>query len=168
MIIACVGGGRILSASSMSSSRTNASSSSAWKPRDGAKTWVNTPRAFGAVRLIAGNLFLLTARCGGAGWRIRIPCRPVWTILRSVRASPRFMIRAARNMRLGIGRRGARRLHPAGSHRRHYSSLESAHAVAEAIKRAPRMKKSEVVIVNVSGRGDKDIGILRENLKLDS
>jgi tryptophan synthase beta chain len=47
-------------------------------------------------------------------------------------------------------------------------ALESAHAVAEAIKRAPRMKKSEIVIVNVSGRGDKDIGILRENLKLDS
>jgi len=46
-------------------------------------------------------------------------------------------------------------------------ALESAHAVAEAIKRAPRMKKSEVVVVNVSGRGDKDIGILRENLKLD-
>src|ERR1700739_360473 len=46
-------------------------------------------------------------------------------------------------------------------------ALESAHAVAEVIKRAPRMKKSDVVIVNVSGRGDKDIGILRENLKLD-
>ena len=46
-------------------------------------------------------------------------------------------------------------------------ALESAHAVAEVLKRAPRMKKSEVVIVNVSGRGDKDIGILRENLKLD-
>ncbi len=46
-------------------------------------------------------------------------------------------------------------------------ALESAHAVAEAIKRAPRMKKSDVVMVNVSGRGDKDIGILRENLKLD-
>jgi tryptophan synthase beta chain len=47
-------------------------------------------------------------------------------------------------------------------------ALESAHAVAEVIKRAPKMKKSEVVIVNISGRGDKDIGILRENLKLDS
>ena len=46
-------------------------------------------------------------------------------------------------------------------------ALESAHAVAETIKRAPRMKKSEIVIVNISGRGDKDIGILRENLKLD-
>jgi tryptophan synthase beta chain len=46
-------------------------------------------------------------------------------------------------------------------------ALESAHAVAELIKRAPTMKKSEIVIVNVSGRGDKDIGILRENLKLD-
>jgi len=46
-------------------------------------------------------------------------------------------------------------------------ALESAHAVAEVIKRAPKMKKSEVVIVNISGRGDKDVGILRENLKLD-
>ena len=46
-------------------------------------------------------------------------------------------------------------------------ALESAHAVAEVIKRAPKMKKSDVVIVNVSGRGDKDIGIMRENLKLD-
>jgi tryptophan synthase beta chain len=45
-------------------------------------------------------------------------------------------------------------------------ALESAHAVAECIKRAPKMKKSEVVIVNISGRGDKDIGILRESLKI--
>src|SRR5215469_7223653 len=46
-------------------------------------------------------------------------------------------------------------------------ALESAHAVAEVVKRAPKMKKSDVIVVNVSGRGDKDIGILRENLKLD-
>lgn len=45
-------------------------------------------------------------------------------------------------------------------------ALESSHAVAEVIKRAPQMKKSDVVIVNISGRGDKDIGILRENLTL--
>jgi tryptophan synthase beta chain len=45
-------------------------------------------------------------------------------------------------------------------------ALESSHAVAECIKRAPKMKKSDVVIVNISGRGDKDIGILRENLKI--
>ena len=46
-------------------------------------------------------------------------------------------------------------------------ALESAHAVAEALKRAPKMKKSEILMVNISGRGDKDVGILRENLKLD-
>ena len=46
-------------------------------------------------------------------------------------------------------------------------ALESSHAVAEVIKRAPQMKKSEVVIVNISGRGDKDIGILRETLDLE-
>ncbi|MGB6478920.1 MAG: pyridoxal-phosphate dependent enzyme, partial [Candidatus Sulfotelmatobacter sp.] len=45
-------------------------------------------------------------------------------------------------------------------------ALESAHAVAEVVKRAPRMKKSDVVIVNISGRGDKDIGIMRESLSL--
>ena len=45
-------------------------------------------------------------------------------------------------------------------------ALESAHAVAECIKRAPKMKKSDVVIVNISGRGDKDMGILRENLSI--
>jgi tryptophan synthase beta chain len=36
-------------------------------------------------------------------------------------------------------------------------ALESAHAVAEAVKRAPKMKRSEVMIVNLSGRGDKDV-----------
>jgi tryptophan synthase beta chain len=46
-------------------------------------------------------------------------------------------------------------------------ALESAHAIAEVAKRAPKMKKSEIVIVNVSGRGDKDIGILRKTLKLE-
>jgi tryptophan synthase beta chain len=46
-------------------------------------------------------------------------------------------------------------------------ALESAHAVAEAVKRAPKMKKSDVVIVNVSGRGDKDMGIMRESLQLE-
>ena len=42
-------------------------------------------------------------------------------------------------------------------------ALESAHAVAEAIKRAPSAKGQSFVI-NLSGRGDKDIDILRENM----
>jgi tryptophan synthase beta chain len=45
-------------------------------------------------------------------------------------------------------------------------ALESSHAVAECLKRAPKMKKSEILIVNISGRGDKDMGILRENLQI--
>ena len=36
-------------------------------------------------------------------------------------------------------------------------ALESAHAVAEAIKRAPEMRSDQIVIVNLSGRGDKDM-----------
>jgi tryptophan synthase beta chain len=39
-------------------------------------------------------------------------------------------------------------------------ALESAHALAELILRAPRMKKDELVILNLSGRGDKDMEIL--------
>jgi len=46
-------------------------------------------------------------------------------------------------------------------------ALESAHAVAEAIKRAPAMAKDAILLVNLSGRGDKDLGILRRELKLD-
>ncbi len=36
-------------------------------------------------------------------------------------------------------------------------ALESAHAVAEALKRAPRLTRRRVVVVNLSGRGDKDL-----------
>ena len=36
-------------------------------------------------------------------------------------------------------------------------ALESAHAVAEAIKRAPRLRPDQIMIVNISGRGDKDM-----------
>jgi tryptophan synthase beta chain len=39
-------------------------------------------------------------------------------------------------------------------------ALESAHAIAELIKRAPKMEEDEIVIVNVSGRGDKDMETL--------
>lgn len=36
-------------------------------------------------------------------------------------------------------------------------ALESAHAVAEALKRAPKLQRDDVIIVNLSGRGDKDL-----------
>jgi tryptophan synthase beta chain len=36
-------------------------------------------------------------------------------------------------------------------------ALESAHAVAEAIKRAPKMTPDQILLVNLSGRGDKDV-----------
>jgi tryptophan synthase beta chain len=39
-------------------------------------------------------------------------------------------------------------------------ALEPAHALAELIRRAPKMKKDEIVIFNLSGRGDKDMEIL--------
>ena len=45
-------------------------------------------------------------------------------------------------------------------------ALESAHAVAEAIRIAPTMGKGEIIMVNLSGRGDKDMGILSRELNL--
>lgn len=42
-------------------------------------------------------------------------------------------------------------------------ALESAHAIAEVVKRAPTMSKEQLIIVNLSGRGDKDLEtIMRE------
>jgi tryptophan synthase beta chain len=43
-------------------------------------------------------------------------------------------------------------------------ALESAHAVAEAIKRAPTMRKDAVILVNLSGRGDKDLNTVIQAL----
>lgn len=39
-------------------------------------------------------------------------------------------------------------------------ALESAHAVAEVIRRAPSMQKHQTIVVNISGRGDKDLFIV--------
>jgi tryptophan synthase beta chain len=36
-------------------------------------------------------------------------------------------------------------------------ALESAHAIAEVVQRAPQMPSNEIIIVNLSGRGDKDV-----------
>ena len=36
-------------------------------------------------------------------------------------------------------------------------ALESAHAIAEVVKRAPKMKKTQILVANLSGRGDKDV-----------
>jgi tryptophan synthase beta chain len=45
-------------------------------------------------------------------------------------------------------------------------ALESAHAVAECIRMAPSLDRRDILIVNLSGRGDKDMGILSRELKL--
>jgi tryptophan synthase beta chain len=45
-------------------------------------------------------------------------------------------------------------------------ALESAHAVAECLRMAPTMAARDILVVNLSGRGDKDMGILARELKL--
>ena len=47
-------------------------------------------------------------------------------------------------------------------------ALESAHAVAEAVKRAAKMPKDSVLIVNLSGRGDKDLDTVLQVLGMKS
>lgn len=46
-------------------------------------------------------------------------------------------------------------------------ALESAHAVAEAIKRAPAMSEEQIILVNLSGRGDKDLNTAIDALQLE-
>jgi tryptophan synthase beta chain len=36
-------------------------------------------------------------------------------------------------------------------------ALESSHAIAEVIEQAPRLRPEDIIIVNLSGRGDKDV-----------
>ena len=45
-------------------------------------------------------------------------------------------------------------------------ALESAHAVAAIIERGPKMSRDQVVIVNLSGRGDKDVAEAAARMKL--
>ena len=39
-------------------------------------------------------------------------------------------------------------------------ALESAHAVAHAKKIAPKMEKDQIIVINLSGRGDKDVAAI--------
>jgi tryptophan synthase beta chain len=43
-------------------------------------------------------------------------------------------------------------------------ALESAHAVAHAVKMAPALKKDQIIVINLSGRGDKDLDIVNQAL----
>ncbi|MCZ2128529.1 MAG: tryptophan synthase subunit beta [Anaerolineales bacterium] len=43
-------------------------------------------------------------------------------------------------------------------------ALESSHALAEVVKRAPQMRPDEILLVNVSGRGDKDLNTIMQKM----
>ncbi len=44
-------------------------------------------------------------------------------------------------------------------------ALESAHAIAQVLKTAPEMAKDSIIVVNLSGRGDKDVNTVADELK---
>jgi tryptophan synthase beta chain len=46
-------------------------------------------------------------------------------------------------------------------------ALESAHAVAYAMQLAPELDKNKIIVINLSGRGDKDAGIIAERTKTE-
>jgi tryptophan synthase beta chain len=41
-------------------------------------------------------------------------------------------------------------------------ALESSHAIAHAVKLAPQLSKDKIILVNLSGRGDKDMHTVAE------
>ena len=43
-------------------------------------------------------------------------------------------------------------------------ALESAHAVAHAVRLAPRLRRTQTIVVNLSGRGDKDMPAVAAHL----
>lgn len=43
-------------------------------------------------------------------------------------------------------------------------AIESSHAIVEAVKRAPQLDKDKIIIINVSGRGDKDVAAIADYL----
>ena len=44
-------------------------------------------------------------------------------------------------------------------------AIESSHAIAEEVKRAPQLDKDKIIIINVSGRGDKDVAAIADYLE---
>ena len=44
-------------------------------------------------------------------------------------------------------------------------AIDSSHAIAEAVKRAPQLDKDKIIIINVSGRGDKDVAAIADYLE---
>ncbi|HEM6179867.1 TPA: tryptophan synthase subunit beta [Streptococcus suis] len=44
-------------------------------------------------------------------------------------------------------------------------AIESSHAIAEAIRLAPQLDKNKIIIINVSGRGDKDVAAIADYLE---
>ena len=46
-------------------------------------------------------------------------------------------------------------------------ALEPSHAIAEVIKRAPKMGKDQIILMNLSGRGDKDVHTVGKRLGME-
>ena len=76
---------------------------------------------------------------------------------RSDRSTPGSKDSARARLRLHHRPGGARGVSRTDTHRRHHLALESSHAIAYARKLAPELGRKKVIVVNLSGRGDKDI-----------
>ena len=46
-------------------------------------------------------------------------------------------------------------------------ALESSHAIAAVMERAPQMRSDQIIVVNLSGRGDKDVQQVADRLKME-
>ena len=97
-----------------------------------------------------------TARC-----RKRIRSRPAWTIPASVPSTPGSRTAAAPYV--GISDEEAlKAFHDCCRIEGIMPALESSHAIAQAVKMAPSLPRDKVILVNLSGRGDKDMHTVAE------
>ena len=97
-----------------------------------------------------------TARC-----RKRIRSRPAWTIRRRSRA--RLAQDSGRAEYVGISDEEAlKAFHDCCRIEGIMPALESSHAIAQAVKMAPSLPRDKVILVSLSGRGDKDMHTVAE------
>ena len=86
-----------------------------------------------------------------------IPCRPGWITQQLDRNMRSIMIGAESNTVTQPTPRCSRLLKLLSRREGIIPALESSHAVAYAMKRAPEMNRTEILVLNLSGRGDKDV-----------
>jgi tryptophan synthase beta chain len=79
------------------------------------------------------------------------------TTQQSGRSTPTFASRGRIDYDFATDDEGTRRFQKLSRDRGDHPALESSHAIAHVLKVAPQMSPDEIILANLSGRGDKDV-----------